>query len=570
MMSRRFCLAAGLGIIAAANAWAARVEGRVFLDVNGNARADAGEPGVAQVSVSDGVRVTVTDTAGGYRLETAGASGPVWICVPRDHLASGPFWRAADGTRREDFGLLPRKQQNDFLFVQITDTHLGRFDLFGQFRENLHRFPVPVMFIVNTGDLVGGLDGVPPEKVQPQYYAKYLEAIPAFRMPFFNIPGNHEHVAISLKGSDQNHPFYGKGLYRKVFGPTHYSWDWAEVHFVALDGTSVPYQEQLGTSQLAWLAADLKVQPADKPLVLFCHESIPSLRDAKELAKILQGRCVLGAFCGHLHETFTTKLGNVPVYLSGALSGSWWSGPNIDGSPQGFRLAQIKSGALKTLYTNREGLCPVSLVAPLSTTIKSGTIEVDVSVLDFGSPVEMSATYGAGNPIALKPVSREELWSVWRGTVDTRQAFDGARTLTVTAKQGEVSSVFGIRYLVINGRTEAYAADAAATVRMQVKGINAPDTLLFNGKPLGVVPADTTNATTLAFEISKERLARCNRLTVRAAAYGKGTDLFSFGPVWLEHKGKKIYDFRYVSFNPHTIGGNDPTRREKELYYCLP
>lgn len=548
---------------------AAVVEGRVYLDANRNGLADEDEQGVARVLVSDGLRVAATDSTGNYRLESTNASSLVWVSVPRDHAASGAFWRATDGKSREDFGLLFQAQTNDFTFIQITDAHIGRDDLMRQLAGHVSQLPISFAFVVHTGDLVGGVDVVTPDKAQAQY-DRYLGAAAAFRQPLYHVPGNHEHVAINVPDADKAHPLYGKGLYRRAFGPTYYSWDWAGVHFVALDGTSLPYQERLDKEQLLWLAEDVRLQPSDKPLILFCHQSLPSLRDAKELADILSGHPVLGAFCGHLHRTFTTRHAGFPVYHSGALSGAWWSGPNIDGTPQGFRLVRVKGGLLTTAYTNREGDTPVSIVAPLATSVQSGQVDVEVVVVDFGQPVEASALF-AGNPVALSQTSREELWSIWKGTLDTRQAFDGDRVLKVTAKRGDTNSAFEIRYLVSNDRAETYAADASAVLKLQVRGIDAADTILLNGQPLGVIPANTAAETTLAFDIAKERLLKFNRVTIRAAAQGAGKDQFSVGPVWLEYKGKKSHDLRYASFERHTIGGgNDPRRSEKDLFYCLP
>ena len=568
-MKTDFLLAVLFASVAAWHTAAAVVvEGRVYCDANRNGRADADESGIARVLVSDGLRVAVTDAAGNYRLENTNATALVWISVPRDHAAAGAFWRSTDGTGRVDFGLVPRVQAADITFIQITDGHIGRDDLMKRFAEHLKQLPVPFDFVVNTGDLVSGVDVVTPDKAQAQY-DRYLGAAATFTPPLFNLPGNHEHVSHNVKDADQTHPFYGKGLYRRVFGPTFYSWDWAGVHFVALDGTTLPYQEKLGRDQLAWLAADLQYQPADKPLVLFCHQSLPDLRDARELADVLRGRKVLGAFCGHLHRTFTTQLAGFPVYVSGALSGAWWSGPNIDGTPQGFRLVRVRDGVLKTVYTNREGDSPVSIVGPLATAVQSGAVEVEVAIVDFGQPVEAAASF-AGQPVTLEQVSREELWSIWKGALDTRQAYDGDRVLKVTARRGGQTGAFEIRYLVSNGRTEAYAAEAPATIKLQVRGIDADDTVLFNGEPLAVMPAGTTNESLLSVGIARERLGKFNRVTLRAAAQGAGKDQFSVGPVWLEYKGKKIHDLRYASFERHLIVGDDPKRAEKALYYCLP
>ncbi|MDA3924979.1 MAG: metallophosphoesterase [Kiritimatiellae bacterium] len=545
---------------------AVMVQGRVYIDTNRNGRSDADEPGVAGVSVSDGLSVVSTDAAGTYCLQSSDLSLPVWICVPRDHTASKGFWRLAEGKGVENFGLLPYPQSDAFTFVQITDSHIGRGDLMKLLGTHLAELPEPFAFAINTGDLVGGVDVVMPEKAQLQY-DRYLDALTAFKLPFFQLPGNHEHVSINKKEADKAHPFYGKGLYRKIFGPTHYSWDWAGVHLLALDGTSLPYQEKLGEEQLKWLADDLRLQPMDKPLILFCHQSLPQLRDAAALQEVLKGRTVLAGFCGHLHTTFTTKLGSIPVYHTGALSGAWWSGPNIDGTPQGFRLIQVKDGVLKTAYTGREGDHPISIVSPRAVEIQSGEMSVEVVIVDFGEKVEVKAEY-EGLSFGLSQVSREKLWSTWKGTVDTRKAFDGARVLKVTARHGENTSDFAIRYLACNDRAEPYTAENSATVKLQTHGVHGAGEILLNGKLLGVIPAGTTGDQTHAFEVNRERLMKLNRLTLRAVS--KSKDTLSVGPVLLEYKGKRLIDLRYPSFARHRIVGSDPTRAEKELYYGLP
>lgn len=543
-------------------------EGRVFFDVNGNGVPDAAEPGVAGVAVSDGVQVVDSDAQGRFRLDTADPDACVWMSVPRDHAASGPFWRRAGSGVPLDFGLAARPQAETFTFVQITDTHVGRADLVSAFAKQLARLPHPFAFAINTGDLVGGVDVVPPEKAQTQY-DRYLAAAAAFELPLFHLPGNHEHVAFNTANPDTSHPFYGKGLYRRVFGPPYYSWAWAGVHCVALDGTSLPYQERLGTNQLAWLAADLKRQPADRPILLFCHQSLPALRDAKQLMALLQGRRVLGAFCGHLHQTFTTRLGEIPVHHSGAMSGAWWSGPNIDGTPQGFRVVQVQGDSLKTAYFSREGDTPIAIISPLATDVQHGEVAFEAVVLDFGRAVELNTMFD-GQSVAMAQAGRDELWSRWRGTLDTRPAFDGDRTLAFTARQGEAVSRFSIRYLVENGRPQTYQATAPATLALQVRGVDGACPVLFNGEPLGMIPSGTTNECVLTFPVDPTRLAKMNRVTIQAGKQGAGGDHFSAGPVWLAYAGKKLYDLRYASFERHTIAGSDPKRVEKVLYYCLP
>jgi hypothetical protein len=548
-----------------------QLSGRVYLDSNNNQRFDPGEPGVPGVLVSDGLAVVATDADGRYRLNSADRRTLVSISVPRDHAVPTGFWRWTDGSHDEDFALVRRPQADAFLFVQITDTHVGRVDLVQEFAARVNKFPKPVAFVVNTGDLVGGIDTVLADKARKQIH-DYLTAVAPLKVPLWNVPGNHEHLSHNVKQADRSDPLYGKGLYRQVLGPTHYSWDWGPVHFIALDGTTLPYKEQLGAEQLAWLTAELAHLPADKPLVLFCHQSIPELTDAAELEAVLRGRRVLAAFCGHLHSTFTKPWAGTTVYHTGALSGSWWSAANPDGTPQGFRLVQIDAQGVKTEYFNREGRDSVAIVAPLASSVIAGRMDFTATLLDFGKPVELSARF-EGHRTGVELDHREPLWSVWKGTLDTRQVYDGPRVLKLASQQGNEMSWTETRYLVVNGRPEPYRAEQPAVLKLQVRGIGAADELLFNGRPLATIPAKTAKDSVLQFPIPAERLAKVNRLTIRAVPKRPGDlDDFSVGPVSLIYRGKPICDLRFPTFHRHLVGDAKPVRYqpERDVYFCLP
>ena len=314
----------------------ATVHGRVYVDVKANGRFDADEPGVPQVLVSDGLHVVATDADGRYRLDCRDERILLRLTSPRDHAVVGRFWRWVDGKQEEDFGLVRQEQSEDFLFLHITDTHIGREDLLREFAMRVAKLPLPIAFVVNTGDLGPGLDGLVPEKAS---LAAYLRGVAPLAVPLYHAPGNHDHVGINNADADPADPRFGIGYYQQVLGPAWHSWDWAGIHFIALDGTCRVYgqakRKELGADQLAWLRSDLVLQPRERQLVLFVHQSLSDLADAEELDKVLKGRSVLAAFCGHQHRTFTATFAGFPEYHTGTLCGNWWKwvGPNPDGTP---------------------------------------------------------------------------------------------------------------------------------------------------------------------------------------------------------------------------------------------
>jgi hypothetical protein len=79
------------------------VEGTVFVDVDRNGRRDPGEPGLANVTVSNQDAVVATDSAGRFRIDR-GPNDIVFVSVPDDHRVVGRFWRnVADASLPVEF-----------------------------------------------------------------------------------------------------------------------------------------------------------------------------------------------------------------------------------------------------------------------------------------------------------------------------------------------------------------------------------------------------------------------------------------------------------------------------------
>ena len=128
------------GMLPAAQA-PAPVTGVVFEDANGNGHRDVGERGLAGVSVSNQHEVVESGPDGAYRLASPG-DGVVFVSVPNDHRAAGPFWKAVPGSggATVDFALAARPARTTFTFIHASDTHvskesLGRLQAFRSIAE---------------------------------------------------------------------------------------------------------------------------------------------------------------------------------------------------------------------------------------------------------------------------------------------------------------------------------------------------------------------------------------------------------------------------------------------------
>ena len=138
-----------------------KIRGKVFLDEDRNGRPDRGEKGLGGISVSDGLNVTISDESGNYILDSDYSSGIVWITLPSNHFPSASFWHNKEGRNNIDFGLISQSQSEDFIFVHISDAHVGRAEKLKQLGQTLNSLPIKIDFVVETGDLVDNNNNEP-------------------------------------------------------------------------------------------------------------------------------------------------------------------------------------------------------------------------------------------------------------------------------------------------------------------------------------------------------------------------------------------------------------------------
>jgi predicted MPP superfamily phosphohydrolase len=272
-----------------------KIQGVVFEDLNRNGSRESREPGVSGVVVSNQVDCVATGDDGTYEIDTSQGYGIVFISVPATYRAVDSFWRfVAEGqTQSVNFGVASVPIEEDFSFIHASDTHLSEKNL-----ARLHQIRKIVedkrpAFVLITGDLIDDALRVSEDVAGPQYEL-YRRETENFPVPVYSVPGNHEIFGIerhlSLVGQD--HPLYGKTMYRKYLGPDYYSFQVGEVHFIGLNSVDYDdlwYYGHFDQTQLEWLDRELSFVPKGTVLVTFGH--IPLLSS-------------VGAFLGHDDERF--------------------------------------------------------------------------------------------------------------------------------------------------------------------------------------------------------------------------------------------------------------------------
>ena len=210
--------------------------------------------------------------------------------------------------------------QDDFYFVQLSDTHWGfegppNPDAKGTLKKAvaavnaLERQPDFVMF---TGDLTHTTDN-PVERRQRMAEFKAIVADLKVKTVRF-MPGEHD---ASLDN--------GKA-FQEFFGATHYTFEHKGVHFIVIDNVSDP-RASIGDEQLAWLAADLKTQRSDAPIVVFTHRPLFDLypqwdwatRDGAKAVDLLMPYKNVTVFYGHIHQENHHMTGHIAHHAAKGL-----------------------------------------------------------------------------------------------------------------------------------------------------------------------------------------------------------------------------------------------------------
>jgi hypothetical protein len=267
-------LLALLGQPAPVAAQAAELHGTVFLDRNANGVRDPGEPGLADVVVSDQAHATRTDASGEFRLLGGAGYGIVFVSIPDGYRAVGPFWKRVD-QGEPDFALAAVPRRTAFTFIQASDTHLDSASLPRMRRLEALVDSIHPDFVLITGDLVRDALRVS-DMVASARYEMYLREQARITRPVWTIPGNHEIFGIERQRShvSPDHPLYARGMYRHYLGPDYYSFNYGGVHFVGLNSEDYDdqwYYGHVDSLQLAWLREDLSFVSATTPVVTFNH-----------------------------------------------------------------------------------------------------------------------------------------------------------------------------------------------------------------------------------------------------------------------------------------------------------
>jgi hypothetical protein len=215
---------------------------------------------------------------------------------------------------------LAAAEQDDFFFVQLSDTHWGFEGAPNPDAKNTLKKAVAAVnsltqtpdFIVFTGDLTHTTED---PKERRKRLAEFKEIVSQLKVKNVRfMPGEHD---ASLDRGE---------AYQEFFGETHYMFDHKGVHFIVLDNVSDP-RAQIGDVQLAWLAEDLNKQATDTKIVVFTHRPLFDLypqwdwatRDGQKAIDLLMPHSNVTVFYGHIHQENHHMTGHIAHHSAKSL-----------------------------------------------------------------------------------------------------------------------------------------------------------------------------------------------------------------------------------------------------------
>ncbi len=210
---------------------------------------------------------------------------------------------SAGGPETAKKGKLRTPLREDFMFLQLSDTHWGYSGEANPEADRTLKGVVQTIndagaspdFIVFTGDLTHKTDDPAERRRRMVEFKQIVSGLKVKNVKF--LPGEHDASA------DHGEAF------REHFGETHYTFEHKGLHFVALDNVSDP-AGAVGAEQIAWLESTLKTIDAAAPLVVFAHRPLFDLypqwdwatKDGKEVVSLLGQRENVTVFYGHIHQ----------------------------------------------------------------------------------------------------------------------------------------------------------------------------------------------------------------------------------------------------------------------------
>lgn len=349
--------------------------GIVFVDQNQNGVLDVGEQRLSGIRVSNGREIVFSGGDGSYEIPLA-VDETVFVIKPRgfrtplseDGLPRFFYTHKPEGSPQLrfpgvsptgplptaiNFPLVPQNEPDQFRAILFGDPQPRNLQEVRYIAADVipELVGTDAAFGVTLGDIA--FDDLTTFKPLNQ-------AISVLGIPWYNVLGNHD-INFDVTGRK-----YSAETFQSVYGPTYYSYDYGQVHFVVMDNINYfidpttakgKYNGLFGQRQLEFLKNDLALVPRDSLVVLIMHIPLTGALDRQEVYRLIEERPFCISISGHTHfhehrliDATDGWKGKQPHHhiINVTVSGSWWAGNRdergiphsmmSDGAPNGYSI----------------------------------------------------------------------------------------------------------------------------------------------------------------------------------------------------------------------------------------
>lgn len=377
-------------------------EGIVCEDLNRNGACDPGEPGVSEVMVSNQRDVVLTAEDGSYRIPAEDETilfitKPAGYDLPVDEENLPLFYHIyqTEGSPELEykgveptgllpeplnFALLPSEKKESFSAFIFGDPQPRDHRELSYFRDD-----VVSELAGSDADLTLVLGDIMFDDLS--MYERYNRMMKTLEMPVYNIIGNHDVNFDADRANPDDPNRFAKETYKRHYGPTYFSFEYGDVHFIAIDNMNYlgrddsgryRYQGYINETQLEWIENNLRHVGRDKLIVLLAHIGLYSMDSSAQSLNTVNREALIQKLDewdrvlflgGHRHVTIHNFLGREfgrnnpnPIHhiATTAASGSWWRGPlnqqgvpiatQMDGVPNGYHIFRFEGNSYRDRY----------------------------------------------------------------------------------------------------------------------------------------------------------------------------------------------------------------------------
>lgn len=336
-----------------------------------------GKKPLAGVVVSDGFNCTSTDDKGRYTLQKNDLATNITVSTPAGYLPAvdqynRPMFFIPVEEGRSDYSFsLVKNKKNDKKHVFMTqadiqvvnEDELCLYDeQVADAKEHFKQFKDRDIFAIDCGDVVGD---------HPELYQSSLRHRAGFGHPVYITNGNHD-MQYYVPTHERS-----KERFEKNIGPTNYSFNRGDVHYVAIDnvfyiGRDYFYMGYVDENTFDWLRQDLSYIPEGSTVVMFMHiplafspEQQPFAYNSSSLSKqTVNARHLIKMMkpynthfiTGHMHTTHNVEYSDRAYeHNTPGACGMWWDiDLCADGTPQGYGVYEVDGPEIKWYFKSKK------------------------------------------------------------------------------------------------------------------------------------------------------------------------------------------------------------------------